>query len=122
VIPSVTPDGTSGFTKSMGKDKPVPRRLQLKREHIAQMGGKLSFTPAKFNTGPLKERSIVTSSGPYIITWNFRKVRQGKLEEYQIKQYKDQIIADQFKYGDDKSIVVTLPNDVSLATKVVKKF
>ena len=123
VIPSVTPNGTSGFTKSMGKDKPIPRRLQLKREHIAQMGGKLTFTPAKFNTGPTQERSIVTSSGPYVITWNFRKVRQGKLDEYQIKQYKDIVVADQFKYGDDKSIVVTLPNDVSLATKdVVKKY
>ncbi len=36
----------------MGKEKPVPRRLQLRPEHIARMGGNISFTSAHFNTGP----------------------------------------------------------------------
>lgn len=77
--------GATGFDKPMGAEKPTPRRLQLKREHIAQMGGQINFTPAKFNVGHDKERSIVTSTGPYVITWNFRKVRQNKLDEYQVR-------------------------------------
>ena len=120
VIPTQTTEGGSGFNKSMGKEKPVPRRLQLKTEHIAQMGGVINFTPAKFNTGQSQERSIVTSTGPYVITWNFRKVKQNKLNEYQIKKYNDTIVADQFRFRDDQSIVVTLPNDVSLAKKSIK--
>jgi len=120
VIPtSISGTDSTGFDKSMGKEKPVPRRLQLKREHIVQMGGKINFTPARFNVGTDKERSIVTSTNQYVITWNFRKVRQNKLDEYQIRQYKDYVVADQFKYGDDKSIVVTLRNDVVLAKKGV---
>lgn len=80
----------------MGKHKPVPRRLQLKREDLVRMGGQVTFTPARFNTSDPEnphappERSIVTSSGPYVITWNFRKVKQNVLDEYQIKQY-DQV-------------------------------
>ncbi|KAL6062309.1 Vacuolar import and degradation protein 27 [Balamuthia mandrillaris] len=76
VVPTVLSGGTTGFETSMGKEKPVPRRLQLKREHIEQMQGHVRFTPARFNIGQDTERSIVTSTGPYIITWNFRKVKQ----------------------------------------------
>lgn len=39
------PSGLISFKYSMGKDKPAPRRLQLRREHIAQMGGKVSSFP-----------------------------------------------------------------------------
>jgi len=87
----------------MGQQKPIPRRLQLKREHIQEMGGEVSiwilylkgdatnnnnqinFTTARFNVGQEMERSIVTSTGPYVITWNFRKVKQNNLFEYQVK-------------------------------------
>ena len=47
-------DGSgTGFTKSMGgaEDKPIPKRLQLKPEHVAYMGSAPSFTPARFSTG-----------------------------------------------------------------------
>jgi len=121
VVPTEFKD-TTGFEVPMGKDKPAPRRLQLKREHIIQMGGKISFTPARFNTGTDMERSIVTSTGPFIVTWNFRKVKQNKLDEYQIKQYKEDVVADEFRFGTDKAIVVATPNDVSMAQKVVKTF
>jgi len=122
VIPTSLPDGRTGFDVSMGKQKPIPRRLQLRREHIIEMGGKISFTPARFNTGPDKETSIVTSTGPFVVTWNFRKVKQNHLNEYQIKEYKEVVVADQFRYGNDKAIVVATPNDVSMARKVVKTF
>jgi len=121
VIQTTMTGGQTGFETSMGKEKPIPRRLQLRREHIAEMGG-ISFTPAKFNTGPDKETSIVTSTGPYVITWNFRKVKQNQLNEYQVKQYKEVVVADQFRYGSDKAIVVATPNDVSMAQKVVKTY
>jgi len=122
IIPTQLSNGKSGFETPMGKEKPSPRRLQLRKEHIAQMGGKISFTPARFNTGTNLETSIVTSSGPFIVTWNFRKVKQNKLNEYQIKQYKETVVADQFRYGNDQAIVVATSNNVSMARKVVKNF
>jgi hypothetical protein len=42
----------------------------------------VSFTPARFNTNQNEEeKSIITSSGPFVVTWNFRKVKQGRLDE-----------------------------------------
>jgi len=121
VIPTKMESGKTGFESRMGKEKPAPRRLQLRREHIAKMGN-VAFTPARFNTGTDKETSIVTSTGPYVITWNFSKVKQNVLDEYQVKQFSEVIVGDEFRYGTDKAIVVATPNDVSMAKKVVKTF
>ncbi|RIB17130.1 VID27 cytoplasmic protein [Gigaspora rosea] len=113
------PNKRLGFEKSFPKDnKPIPRRLQLKPEHLALMDKPVNFTPARFNTGlDEREKTIVTSTGPFVITWNFRRVKQGKLDEYQIKRYTDDIVADNFKFGQDRSIVVTFPHDVTLTKK-----
>ncbi|KAG0242479.1 hypothetical protein BGW41_004047 [Actinomortierella wolfii] len=92
--------------------KPTPVRLQLKPQDVALMNHEISFTPAKFNMGENEEeKTIVTSTGPYVITWNFRRVKLGHVNEYQIKQYNDNVVADNFKYGHDRSIIVTLPDD-----------
>ena len=111
--------GATGFTKSMGgaEEKPIPKRLQLKPEHVAYMGSAPAFTPARFSTGQSEERAIITSSGPYVITWNLRRVKQGHLYDYQIKKYDDTVVADNFRYGQDRSIVVTLPENVTLISK-----
>ena len=109
--------GQLGFSKSMGADKPTPRRLQLKPEHVAYMGSQPSFTPARFSTGQSEEKSIITSTGPFVITWNLRRVKQGHLYDYQIKRYEDTVVADNFRYNQDRSIVVTLPEHVTMISK-----
>eukprot|EP01102_Stenamoeba_stenopodia_P003899 TRINITY_DN1401_c0_g1_i3.p1 TRINITY_DN1401_c0_g1~~TRINITY_DN1401_c0_g1_i3.p1 ORF type:complete len:708 (+),score=109.02 TRINITY_DN1401_c0_g1_i3:61-2124(+) len=83
LIPTQVKSST-GFEVSMGKEKPNPKRLQLQKEHIAAMGGTVSFTPGRFNTGAGEETSIVTSSGPFIISWSLQKVKQGKLNTYRV--------------------------------------
>ena len=41
--------GQLGFDRSFPADaKPMPKRLQLKPEHVAYMGGEVSFTPARW--------------------------------------------------------------------------
>lgn len=50
---------------------------------------------------------IVISSG------NFRRVKQGRMDDYKISSYNDTVVADNFKLGTNGSgIVVALPNDV----------
>lgn len=80
--------GQLGFDRSFPADaKPTPRRLQLKPEHVAYMGSQVSFSPAKFNSGlDQEETNIVTSSGQFVIAWNFAKVKKGRLDAYEIKQ------------------------------------
>ncbi|CAG8438538.1 16246_t:CDS:10 [Acaulospora morrowiae] len=113
------PDKPLGFEKSFPKDqKPIPRRLQLRPEHLSIMEEPVNFTPARFNTGAsAMEKTIVTSTGPFVVTWNFRSVKQGNIYNYQIKRYDDVVVADNFRFGQDRSIVVTLPHDVTLTKK-----
>src|SRR5436305_1511327 len=116
-------EGKLGFEKSFGKDsKPQPRRLGLSPSHVAQFqhetGAPLSFTPARFNTGEgVNETSIITATGPFIVTWNLKKVLAGRKDPYSIKRYAEEVKADNFKYGSDKNVIVALPNEVNMVAK-----
>lgn len=72
-----------------------------------------------------EENAIVTSTGEYVVAWDFNKVKKGYLDKYHIKKwvtpppfspmaaltvfyvgrYEDQVVQDNFKFGDDKEIV-----------------
>jgi len=116
-------EGKLGFEKSFAKDsKPQPRRLGLTPSHVAQFQHEtkapLSFTPARFNTGEgVSETSIITATGPFIVTWNLKKVLAGRKDPYSIKRYAEHVQADNFKYGSDKNVIVALPNEVSMVAK-----
>ncbi|KWU45689.1 VID27-domain-containing protein, partial [Rhodotorula sp. JG-1b] len=105
--------GQSGFDRSFpAAEKPTPRRLTLKPEHIAHMqevqgGDGVSFTPAKFNAGLSgePERTIVTSTGPFIVAWNFRQVKSGNINNYTLRRFSEEVVADNFKFGGDREIV-----------------
>jgi len=116
-------EGKLGFEKAFAKDsKPQPRRLGLQPAHVAQFQHEtkapLGFTPARFNTGvDDKETSIITATGPFIVTWNMRKVLKGIRPPYTIKRYAEEVMADDFKYGTDKNVIVALPNEVNMVKK-----
>ncbi|PTB44501.1 hypothetical protein M441DRAFT_77577 [Trichoderma asperellum CBS 433.97] len=116
-------EGKLGFEKAFSADsKPRPRRLALSPEHVAQFyhetGLPVSFTPAKFNTGEgASETSIITASGPYIIEWNLKRVIRGIKTPYMIKRYEEKVMADDFKFGSDKNVIVALPNEVNMVAK-----
>lgn len=120
-IPTQMPNSPekTGFNVRMGKDKPVPFKLQLKPQDIRKYNiDHIEFTPAKFNIGEnIEEQWIVTSTGPFLITWNFRKVKQGVRDEYKIKMIGDTVMADQFRYNLDDQVVVAMPDRVQLHTR-----
>lgn len=47
----------------------------------------------------------MTSSGQFVIAWDFAKVKKGYISQYEIKKYEDHVVQDSFKFGDDKQIV-----------------
>ena len=116
-------EGKLGFERGFAKDsKPQPHRLGLTPSHVAQFQHEtkapLAFTPARFNTGlDDKETSIVTATGPFIITWSMRRVIAGKRDLYTIKRYEEEVKADDFKFGTDKNVIVALPNQVDMVAK-----
>lgn len=116
-------EGKLGFEKSFAKDsKPQPRRLGLQPAHVAQFQHEtkqpLAFTPARFNTGvDSEETSIITATGPFIITWNLKQVLAGRKDPYTIKRYGENVMADNFRFGSDKNVIVALPNEVNMVQK-----
>jgi hypothetical protein len=97
--------------------KPKPMRLSLEPHHAAYLGP-ISFSPARFSTGSGEESSIVTSTGAYVIRWNFRRVKLGKKFDYVIKRYNDEIVTDSFRFGSDRDIVVVGKGDVGMVAKM----
>lgn len=81
----------------------------------------------RFNIGEGKEENaIVTSTGRFIIAWDFAKIKKGKGDSYVIKRfahlfnligninfllvlfylrYDDDVVQDNFRFGDDNEIV-----------------
>jgi hypothetical protein len=99
------------YKKPIGSNKPIPKRLALKPEHLVYINEEINFTPAKFSTDNLED-SIITSTGRYVIKWNLKDVLKGGVYSYTISRCSDLVIADNFEFGDNESIIVTLPNDV----------
>ncbi|KAF2000537.1 VID27-domain-containing protein [Amniculicola lignicola CBS 123094] len=116
-------DGKLGFEKAFAKDdKPKPRRLALSPSHIAQFQHEtkvpISFTTARFNAGlDDKETTIITATGPFIVTWSMKKVMANRKDPYSIKRYSEEVKADNFKFGSDKNLIVALPNEVDMVAK-----
>jgi len=108
-----------GFDRSFpAAAKPMPKRLQLRSEHVAYMNHDVSFSPARFNLGEgQEENAIVTSTGQFVVAWDFGKVKKGQLDKYEIKKYEDMVVQDNFKFGDDKEIIVALQNNVLAINK-----
>lgn len=100
----------------MGSDKkPIPKRLQLRPEHVAALGHPISFTPAKFDTGTSEETTIVTSTGNFTVTWDFKKVKNGKFY-YKLAEHSDTVVADNFRFGQ-KGIIVAMEGGVDVVKR-----
>jgi len=39
------------------------------------------------------------------------------MDKYEIKKYEDDVVQDNFRFGDDKEIIVALPNNVLSVNK-----
>lgn len=116
--------GKSGFTAYFDKDKkPTPRRLRLLPEHEAFINNanhksELQFSRAYFNTGlDKKETAIVSSTDNYIITWSLLKILKNDPVPYVVKRYKQNVVADNFKYGTNNQLITALQDDVSMVSR-----
>lgn len=96
----------------------------------------VSFTAARFNIGEdIEEAWISSSTGPLIVTWNFRKVKERRRYPYkvcnsvyaflflaiavdplwfQLKRMSENVVADQFRFNREDQLVVSLPDDLYL--------
>ncbi|CAI4051309.1 hypothetical protein SUVZ_14G1190 [Saccharomyces uvarum] len=121
--------GNIGFLKSFPASENVKTYvLKIRPEHSASIltytKKPISFTKASFNTGiGQREQSIVTSTGPYAISWSLKAILEqdgSRNYPYRIRRYNGDVVADNFEFGSDKKVIVALKDDVSLSK--VKSF
>jgi hypothetical protein len=118
VIPTEVPNDSkqrTGFQVGMSAaKKPKPIKLTLHPTDLVTYNiKKIDFTPAHFNMSSTgSEKWIVTSTGKYIITFNFSRVVAGKQFAYKIKKCNDKIVSDNFRYGLDNEVVVVEPHNL----------
>uniref|UniRef100_A0A7S3CJU9 Vacuolar import/degradation Vid27 C-terminal domain-containing protein n=1 Tax=Strombidium rassoulzadegani TaxID=1082188 RepID=A0A7S3CJU9_9SPIT len=118
----------NGFEASMGKEKPVPVKLQLNVKDLAKHQIKsLDFTAAHFNNFSHSNKyhtGIVTSTGPFVVTWNLQRVLKGLRNQYQIIKVKEQqkLVDSQFQFDNDENILVTESKNLGVQTRSKKVF
>ena len=128
LIPTMCENGKTGFEQRMGKEKPLPKKLQIHvKDLVKHKIRSLDFTPARFNNFNVsggEHTSIVASSGEFLFTWNFKKVQKGLLKSYQIKKIDNwgkgaaqKVVDSQFKFNNDSQILVTEPKNIGVQTR-----
>jgi hypothetical protein len=118
---SVPGQAKSGFHQSIAASAEAPMKLQLDPSDIARLGiSKVRFTAAHFNIGPDQEEYISTSTGPFIVTWNFRKIQAGQRFQYKIKRFDSDVVADNFLFGHKDKMVVALPDNIFVQQMTLK--
>jgi hypothetical protein len=107
--------GELAYTKALARKLRPPKKLTLTPEDINTYNIlKLEFSPAKFNVNPEgDENSIITSTGKFVIIWNFLSVKANKLYDYVIKPVDERVIKNEFKFGED-SAVLTYPRTITV--------
>jgi hypothetical protein len=107
--------GDLAYTKASARKIRPPKKLTLTPEDLNQYNIlKIDFSPAKFNvSADGQENSIITSTGKFVIVWNFISVKAGKLYDYTIKSVDERVVKNEFKYGEDNA-VLTYPRTITV--------
>lgn len=120
--------GNIGFMKSFPAAENVKTYiLRMSPENASYMvtytKKPIKFSRAYFNAGVgKKEQKIITSTGPFAITWSLNKIIQNGNgnDAYTVNRYDNDIVEDNFKFGTHNRVIVALKDDISLSK--VKSF
>lgn len=123
-----TGDKLTGFNKSMGSERPDSLILRIPEDVKKKHGiTEVDFEGGRFDNGPhsdpgsglIIEEDLVASTGPFIVRWNFRKVKI----EYAKQRPEDNcrlapliykqagnIVDKVFEYGESKVVTALAEN------------
>lgn len=120
IIPTLCENGKTGFDHRMGKEKPVPLKLQIRSKDINKWQlSTVHLKPARFNNfdSSGEETSIVSSTGNLLITWNFKKVKRGQLSSYKIRELNATAVDNQFQFDHPERVLVTDIKNVGVVNR-----
>ena len=64
----------------------------------------------------------MTSTGTFLVTWNFKKVKRGILNEYLIKALDTKPVDNQFQLDREEKILVTDEKQVGVQSRKKKTY
>lgn len=119
-------DKFSGFHKPMGAQRPDALVLRIHPDIMAKHGiTEVNFEGGRFDNGPYAgngviEQDLAVTTGPFVVMWNFRKVKieYGRPREAvcyltpKIWKQASNIVDKAFEYGKD-NIVTVLESDIN---------
>jgi VID27 C-terminal WD40-like domain len=111
ILVSASVGEKSGFSKSLGQDKPVPKKLHVRPEHVRHLGGEVNFTEATISTDA-EEQNIMVSTGSHVILWDLKRALRGDIYSYKVKGTAQAIVANSFVPGNRDKIVIAMQDDV----------
>lgn len=113
-------EGVSGFKKSLGQKKPVPKKLIVRPEHLHYFGGNVNFTNASISTDK-DEKYVIVSTREWILVWDMEKVLKGHVFNYQIKKNDHTVVSNSFIPGDSEKIVVAMDDEIAMVNRLSLK-
>jgi len=115
-------EGSLGFNKSNANADyyflKLPEHIEFAIKQYSK-NATIKFSKAYFNSGrDIKESTIVTSAGPYVLSWKLSNILKGRKEPTVIKSfsYNNSVLEDNFVYGSNDKVIVALDRGVTLAT------
>ncbi|OAG32964.1 hypothetical protein NEIG_01537 [Nematocida sp. ERTm5] len=112
--------GVCGFKKSLGQNKPVPKKLIVRPEHLHYFNGEVNFTNASISTDK-DEKYVIVSTGEWILVWDMEKVLKGHVFNYQIKRNDYKVVSNSFIPGDSNKIVVAMDDEMAMINRLSLK-
>ncbi|KAL6948496.1 hypothetical protein ACO0QE_000962 [Hanseniaspora vineae] len=114
--------GVTGFQKSNSDPNfyflTVPESFEEEQEETSTKNP-VEFSKAYFNTGvEVRETTIVSSYGSYVLSWKLSNVLKGHLEPVVLKKFADNKVRENnFIFGSNDKVVIALNKGVTLASR-----
>ena len=81
--------GVNGFLASITKKPRKARKLVLAPNDMKKFGiGKVEFSPARFGKKGKEEDLILTTTGRFVVVWDFKLAKKGKVDRYKVLEKK----------------------------------
>lgn len=117
VLLPVCHENKNGFSQTLKNvEKATPRILRLQPKTLLKYQIKeVNFKNARFDENEKeKEKYIVVSTDELIVSWTLKNVLEGKVDKYQVKQLKDKVVSNEFKYNSEDQVMIITPKEVAV--------
>ena len=98
--------GVNGFLASITKKPRKARKLVLAPNDMKKFGiGKVEFSPARFGKKGKEEDLILTTTGRFVVVWDFKLAKKGKVDRYKVLEKSQDVVKGEFIPGSQSAVV-----------------